>query len=121
MMMGDRRSRWIWVVSLLGLLGLGGCATAPPQRPQDACAIFDEKPSWYRAARKAEAKWGTPVQVQLAIIRAESGFRQFGLGAQVLRELGIRRIRVITDNPRKIIGVSGFGIEVAGSTPIEEG
>lgn len=52
---------------------------------------------------------------------AESGFRQFGLGAQVLRELGLQRIRVITDNPRKIIGVSGFGIEVAGSTPIEEG
>ncbi len=51
---------------------------------------------------------------------AESGFRQFGLGAQVLRELGLRRIRVITDNPRKIIGVSGFGIEVAGSTPLEE-
>jgi 3,4-dihydroxy 2-butanone 4-phosphate synthase/GTP cyclohydrolase II len=52
---------------------------------------------------------------------AESGFRQFGLGAQVLRQLGLRRIRVITDNPRKIIGVSGFGIEVVGSTPIEEG
>jgi len=52
---------------------------------------------------------------------AESGFRQFGLGAQVLRELGVRRIRVITDNPRKIIGVTGFGIDVAGSTPIEEG
>jgi 3,4-dihydroxy 2-butanone 4-phosphate synthase / GTP cyclohydrolase II len=52
---------------------------------------------------------------------AESGFRQFGLGAQVLREIGLHRIRVITDNPRKIIGVSGFGIEVVGSTPIEGG
>jgi 3,4-dihydroxy 2-butanone 4-phosphate synthase / GTP cyclohydrolase II len=52
---------------------------------------------------------------------AESGFRQFGLGAQVLRELGLRRTRVITDNPRKIIGLSGFGIEVVGSVPIEEG
>ena len=52
---------------------------------------------------------------------AESGFRQFGLGAQVLRELGLRRIRVVTDNPRKIIGLSGFGIEVVGTTPIEEG
>ncbi len=51
---------------------------------------------------------------------AESGFRQFGLGAQVLREIGLQRIRVITDNPRKIVGVSGFGIEVVGSTPIEE-
>lgn len=50
---------------------------------------------------------------------AESGFRQFGLGAQVLREIGLERIRVVTDNPRKIIGVSGFGIEVVGSTPIE--
>ena len=52
---------------------------------------------------------------------AESGFRQFGLGAQVLHEVGLRRIRVITDNPRKIIGVSGYGIEVVGSTPIEGG
>ncbi|MCA9711069.1 MAG: 3,4-dihydroxy-2-butanone-4-phosphate synthase [Myxococcales bacterium] len=50
---------------------------------------------------------------------AESGFRSFGLGAQVLRHIGLRRIEVITDNPRKIIGVSGFGIEVVGSTPIE--
>ncbi|MEM7158410.1 MAG: 3,4-dihydroxy-2-butanone-4-phosphate synthase [Myxococcota bacterium] len=50
---------------------------------------------------------------------AESGFRQFGLGAQVLHEVGLRRIRVITDNPRKIIGVSGYGIEVVGSTPIQ--
>jgi len=62
-------------LATLGVLGLSGCATAPPQRPQDACAIFSEKPKWYKAARKAEAKWGTPVQVQLAIIRAESGFR----------------------------------------------
>ncbi|MCH9681885.1 MAG: 3,4-dihydroxy-2-butanone-4-phosphate synthase [Deltaproteobacteria bacterium] len=50
---------------------------------------------------------------------AESGFRQFGLGAQVLRTIGLERIRVITDNPRKIVGVSGFGIDVVGSTPIE--
>jgi 3,4-dihydroxy 2-butanone 4-phosphate synthase/GTP cyclohydrolase II len=50
---------------------------------------------------------------------AEQGFRQFGLGAQVLAELGLRRITVMTNNPRKIIGVSGFGIEVAGTVPIE--
>lgn len=50
----------------------------------------------------------------------ESGFRDFGLGAQVLKQLGVRRIRVLTDNPRKIIGVEGFGIEVVGSSPLEE-
>ena len=50
---------------------------------------------------------------------AEQGFRQFGLGAQVLAHLGLHRIVVLTDNPRKIIGVAGFGIEVTGSVAIE--
>ena len=45
----------------------------------------------------------------------ESGFREFGLGAQVLKHLGVRQIRVLTDNPRKIVGLEGFGIEVVGS------
>jgi 3,4-dihydroxy 2-butanone 4-phosphate synthase/GTP cyclohydrolase II len=49
---------------------------------------------------------------------AERGFRQFGLGAQVLAQLGLERICVITDNPRKIIGLGGFGIEVTGSVPV---
>lgn len=49
---------------------------------------------------------------------AERGFRQFGLGAQVLARLGLERICVITDNPRKIIGLRGFGIEVEGSVPL---
>jgi 3,4-dihydroxy 2-butanone 4-phosphate synthase / GTP cyclohydrolase II len=51
---------------------------------------------------------------------AEHGFRQFGLGAQVLARLGLRRIRVITDHPRKIIGLGGFGIEVDGTVPLGE-
>jgi len=52
---------------------------------------------------------------------AERGFRQFGLGAQVLARLGLERIRVITNNPRKIIGLAGFGIEVEGSVPLGDG
>jgi 3,4-dihydroxy 2-butanone 4-phosphate synthase / GTP cyclohydrolase II len=58
---------------------------------------------------------------KLGLKPAEQGFRQFGLGAQVLKSLGLERIRVITDNPRKIIGLDGFGIEVAGTMPLEEG
>jgi 3,4-dihydroxy 2-butanone 4-phosphate synthase/GTP cyclohydrolase II len=38
--------------------------------------------------------------------------REFGLGAQILRSLGISRIRLMTDNPRRIAGLSGFGLEV---------
>jgi hypothetical protein len=67
----------IRVLSGLWLLLAGGCATAPspPSKPLDACAIFKEQPGWYKATKKAERKWGTPVHVQLAIIQAESSFR----------------------------------------------
>ena len=51
---------------------------------------------------------------------AEAGFRQFGLGAQVLKSLGLQRIRVVTNHPRKIIGLEGYGIEVTGSVPLED-
>jgi hypothetical protein len=57
------------------LLILAGCATSPPSRVDNACAVFEEKPDWYEAARDSEKRWGTPVQVQLAIIRAESSFK----------------------------------------------
>ena len=52
---------------------------------------------------------------------SESGFREFGLGAQVLKLLGVSRIRVLTDNPRKIVGLEGFGIEVVGSLALGQG
>jgi hypothetical protein len=52
-----------------------GCASAPPERADDACLIFEEKSDWYEAARATERKWRVPAQVQLAIIRQESGFR----------------------------------------------
>ena len=61
------------------------------------------------------------VQAAPRVRPAEAGFRQFGLGAQVLHRLGLRRIRVMTNNPRKIIGLTGFGIEVDGTVPLEGG
>ncbi len=44
--------------------------------------------------------------------------RDFGLGAQALRQLGLDRIRLLTNNPKKIVGLSGFGIEVEGRVPL---
>ncbi|MDX1971432.1 MAG: bifunctional 3,4-dihydroxy-2-butanone-4-phosphate synthase/GTP cyclohydrolase II [Candidatus Sumerlaeia bacterium] len=38
--------------------------------------------------------------------------REYGIGAQILRDLGLKRIRVMTNNPKKIIGIKGFGLEV---------
>jgi 3,4-dihydroxy 2-butanone 4-phosphate synthase/GTP cyclohydrolase II len=51
---------------------------------------------------------------------ADAGLREFGMGAQVLKQLGLRRITVMTNNARKIIGVEGFGIEIAGTVPLDE-
>ena len=46
--------------------------------------------------------------------RLEGGevLREYGLGAQVLRALGLRRVRLLTNRPRKIVGVEGYGLEI---------
>jgi 3,4-dihydroxy 2-butanone 4-phosphate synthase/GTP cyclohydrolase II len=45
-------------------------------------------------------------------VRPAAPLREFGLGAQVLADLGLRRIRLLTNNPRKIVNIAGFGLEV---------
>jgi 3,4-dihydroxy 2-butanone 4-phosphate synthase/GTP cyclohydrolase II len=44
--------------------------------------------------------------------------RDYGIGAQILRDLGLRRIRLLTNNPKKIVGLEGYGLEVAGRVPL---
>ena len=45
--------------------------------------------------------------------------RDYGVGAQILVALGIRRMRLMTNNPKKIIGLEGYNLEVTGRVPIE--
>ena len=45
--------------------------------------------------------------------------REIGLGAQILSDLGLRRIRLLTNHPRRIVALEGFGIEVAGQVAVE--
>ncbi len=58
--------------ALAGLLV--SCSHAPPRNIVDSCRIFEEKSSWYEAARDSYQKWGVPIHVQLAIIYQESRF-----------------------------------------------
>lgn len=45
--------------------------------------------------------------------------RDYGLGAQILQDLGVRKMRLLTNNPRKIMGLKGYGLEVVETLPIE--
>jgi 3,4-dihydroxy 2-butanone 4-phosphate synthase/GTP cyclohydrolase II len=45
--------------------------------------------------------------------------REYGIGAQILAELGVTTIRILTNNPKKIFGIEGFGLRVVSSEPIE--
>jgi len=49
----------------------------------------------------------------------EEDLRDYGIGAQILYFLGLRKVKLMTNNPKKIIGLSGFGIEVIGKESIQ--
>lgn len=59
-----------------------------------------------------------PDDVKIAAIDAESvnsvnpGFRDFGVGAQILGQLGVGKLRLLTNNPRKIVGLEAYGIHI---------
>ena len=47
-----------------------------------------------------------------------SDLRDYGMGAQILCDLGVRRIRLLTNNPKKVIGLQGYGLEIVEQIPI---
>ncbi len=54
-----------------------------------------------------------------AILGFPPDLRDYGIGAQILRRLGLSTIRLMTNNPRKVVGLDGFGLKVVERVPIE--
>jgi len=47
----------------------------------------------------------------------QADFREYGIGAQILRDLGVRKMRLITNNRKNLVGLSGYGLEVTALVP----
>ena len=59
---------------LLSLFFIISACSSIPKNTADGCSIFSERYLWYKHAKKTESKWGTPISLQLAIIKMESDF-----------------------------------------------
>ncbi len=68
-------SRLRTLLLLLLVILLNACASSQPENITDVCEIFDDRRSWYRAARSTEKRWGIPIAVNMAFIYQESSFR----------------------------------------------
>ncbi len=58
---------------ILSLFLICGCSSIPANT-SNSCKIFNERYLWYKHTKKVEQKWGTPIHIQLAIIKMESDF-----------------------------------------------
>ena len=53
---------------MLVAVNLTACVATQPENITDVCAIFEDRRSWYRAAKNAEQRWGVPIAANMAII-----------------------------------------------------
>ena len=61
------------ILLLVIFVFISACSSIP-KNTSDGCSIFSERYFWYKHAKKTQKKWGTPISLQLAIIKMESDF-----------------------------------------------
>ncbi len=101
------RSRLAWSLRLLAAEGSGVLLYV---RPEGNDEPLDDRVRVYGAMARGE---------RVGPGAGSMGFHDFGIGAQILHELGLHRIRVVTSKPMQFKGLSGFGLEIVDWVTIE--
>lgn len=63
---------------------VSGCATPPPSNQSNLCSIFRQYPDWYEDAVDMQQKWGTPINVVMAMMKQESSYRHDALPLKIM-------------------------------------
>ena len=102
------RSRLAWSLRRLAAEGSGVLLYLRPESPLEE---LEPRVRTYGALARGDRP--------SAVAAPAMGFHDFGIGAQILHELGLTKIRVVTNKPRVFKGLSGFDLEIVGWVPIE--
>lgn len=86
------------------------------RRPSDPSAAAQVQ----QAVAALAALHGLPVLTVADLVRCRLPVdsRHYGVGAQMLLDLGVRRMRLVTNNPAKYGGLDGYGLEIVGRVPL---